>query len=72
MSYRSKEEAMNPEWIRKYAPGFIGGKEVAEKATDEEIIALARLQDAIARTHNLLRGLEETFEGLTELIKRRP
>ena len=42
--------------LRYNMPGFIGGKEVASKATDSELIRLARLQDKVASLHNRLLG----------------
>lgn len=62
---------LNPKWIRAFAPGFIGGQKVAEMATDEEIVMLARLQDEIAKGYNHLQELERIFSRLVEAIKER-
>ena len=40
------------EQIRRYAPGYVGGKQLAEEATDKEILAIARAQDKVAKLHN--------------------
>jgi len=62
---------LNPKWIRDYAPGFIGGEEVARKATDEEILFLAKLADEESRLYNLLMERKREFNRLVEAIKRR-
>jgi hypothetical protein len=38
--------------IREYCPGYIGGSEIAHKATDTEIEALIDLGDEAAVWHN--------------------
>ncbi len=46
----------NADYIRKSIPGFVGGKEIADKATDIELCILAECPDKLAELHNT--GLE--------------
>ena len=62
---------LNPKWIREYAPGIIGGEKVAEKATDEEVLLLAKLADEESRLYNRLVEVQKEFNRLVEAIKRR-
>lgn len=62
---------LNPKWIRNYAPGFIGGEKVAEKATDEEVLLLAKLANKKSQLYNELMEVEREFNRLVEVIKRR-
>jgi len=61
------------EFVRNFAPGFIGGKDIAKEATDEEIRHLILINNRIAKLVNDPAVLEQTgkrlltFIALTEL-----
>jgi hypothetical protein len=38
--------------VRKHCPGYIGGKRIAKKATDNEVVLILQLQDKISTLHN--------------------
>ena len=62
-------------FVREFAPGFVGGKDVAKEATDEEIWHLILL-NKIAGLVNSPDGLEQKGErmlilSLTELEETR-
>jgi len=68
----NEEVAMlDPKWIRNYAPGFIGGEEVAKKATDEEVLFLAELANEMSRLYSRFLDRKEKFNNLVEAIKKR-
>lgn len=62
---------INPAEIRKYYPGFIGGKEIADKANDAEIVALVEWTDKAVSLSNRLREVEEFRDNLMEAIRSR-
>lgn len=62
---------IDPDEIRKYYPGFIGGKEIAEKATDAEVVALAEWTDMAVCLRNRLREVERFTNNLQEAIRSR-
>jgi len=63
--------AKKVEEIREYYPGFVGGKEVAEKATDEEIIWLVRWGNEAAHLVNKCKEIEQLQNNLIRGIKER-
>lgn len=50
--YLNEASMSKAEQVRKFAPGYIGGDDVAEKATDEEILKLVELLDKKADLYN--------------------
>jgi hypothetical protein len=46
-----KEAAIDPVVVRKSAPGYVGVK-FAKKANDEDIIAMVKLKDQLAKATN--------------------
>ena len=59
------------EFIRDYIPGFIGGKEIADKATDKEIEFLAARQDEANRLHNKWQEIKSQIINLQKAIEAR-
>ncbi len=57
--------------IRISAAGYIGGIEIADKATLQEVLTLADLQDEHAKLYNQLWANERTQTNITALIKER-
>lgn len=57
--------------IRKYYPGFIGGKEIADKANDAEIVALVEWTDKVVSLSRQLREVERFRDNLREAIRSR-
>ena len=62
---------LDPRWIREHASGFIGGEEVAKKATDEEVLFLAELANEMSRLYSRFLDRRERFSNLVETIKKR-
>ena len=65
----TKEQAV--EFVKTNAPGYIGGQEIIQKATNEEIIYLIELQDKIAGLINEAEELERRKDNLKQAIQRR-
>lgn len=57
--------------VKETAPGYIGGKQVATKATDSEISFLVKLNDEAAKMHNSLLMQKKYVENLQNSIKNR-
>ena len=55
-------------WIRKYAPGYIGGKEIAKKANDNEVKALSEFYDKVAEHSNAIQELEKMIKRIKNVI----
>ncbi len=53
---------------RTYIAGYIGGREIAGWATDEEIIALIDLQDEHAELQRQVARNREYYKQLTKTI----
>ncbi len=66
------QTSINPDEVRKCAAGYIGGKEVAAKATDGEVVQLVNYQDEIARLHNRIVDLKRYYNNAVKAIKARP
>ncbi len=58
-------------WAKEFAPGFIGGKEVAEEATIEEVEWLVELGNGIARMSGEISESEKMRDNLIRAIKQR-
>ena len=59
---------MKVEWIRKYAHGYIGGKEIAKKANDNEVKALSGFYDKVAERSNAIQELEKMIKRIKNVI----
>ena len=55
-------------FIRGHASGYVGGESVTKRATDSELVKLARLQDKVGQIHNLLR---EKYMSLPQYRKKK-
>lgn len=62
---------MTIEWIRKFAPGYIGGNKIARRATDHEIGALYGFNDEIADHQNAIDELTTMVKNLQKSILSR-
>ena len=56
---------------RRYSYGYIGGEEVAQKATDDQIAQLIVLRDRAAYQFNKSRQYERQFDNIVESIESR-
>lgn len=70
-----KEEKTAPKddvaWTREFAPGFIGGKEIAQEASDVEVQMLIDLGNEIARLDRLLLESKEMRDNIVQGIKKK-
>jgi len=57
------------DFARNYAPGYIGGREVAQKATDRQVKQLIVLNDQKAKLFNRSRELEKRRGNIVKSIK---
>jgi hypothetical protein len=60
-----------PEFIRKYVPGFIGGSEIADKATDQEVQFLAEMQDKANQLQNEWWEVKRIIKNIKSGIEKR-
>ncbi|MBW2646513.1 MAG: hypothetical protein JRE23_10095 [Deltaproteobacteria bacterium] len=58
-------------YVREFAPGYIGGKDLARKATDDEVGYLLLLNEQIARFSNTLIDIERRKRNLMKAISSR-
>lgn len=58
-------------YIRDYMPGFIGGCDIAKKATDEEVILICQLQDKQAILCNDCTSIIGQIKILQDMISDR-
>lgn len=58
-------------WIREFAPGFIGGEEIARNASEKEIEVLIDLGNLIAEADAQLSELIQMREHILRAIKER-
>ena len=56
-------------WVRKYAPGYVGGAELCNRATDSQVFALIYWHDELAKAHarqaqagNMIKHIEQSIE----------
>jgi len=61
----------NIKFIRDFAPGYIGGKEIVKKATDNEIRYLIGLNNQIAELDGTLLDLRKQEKNIIDCIKKR-
>jgi len=59
------------EFLKNNATGYIGGPEVAKKATDEEIEWLADVQDRIVELDREMTVLRDLKNQVIRFIKKR-
>lgn len=59
------------DYIRDYLAGFIGGCDVASKATDKEVALLCQLQDDKAKVYNRYISIDNSIKVLQSMIKER-
>ena len=57
--------------IREIAPGYIGGRELAAKATDSEVLWLTQQSDKVARLRNEAMQIEGLIQNVRETINQR-
>lgn len=70
--YRSKKGNKTPIWqIRDYLSGYVGGCEVATKATDEDIISIVLWNDEIAEFENCILEIKKIRDNLISSITKR-
>ncbi len=62
---------MDAQKIRNTAAGFIGGRKIAEKATDEEVILLAKMKSECAKHYNRHIEIEKNIKRIQKQIKKR-
>ena len=65
---RQKVTTKRAAFIRNNAQGYVGGEVITKRATDSELVRLARLQDKVGQIHNLLR---ERYWDLPQYRKRK-
>lgn len=68
LTLEQKKEAHQ---IRTTASGYIGGQEVAEKATDGEVLQLAKRQNKIGTLHNQLLDEKRFYNNAIRAITNR-
>lgn len=56
-------------WVRQYAPGLIGGAEIARKATDDQAAWLILLHDLAAHAENEAALYRRMFKNMCCGIK---
>lgn len=66
-----KEDLRKVSKVRTSMQGFVGGKDIAEKGTDEELNLLIRWQDEIASLSNQAKDLKDSVSRLQKSIKKR-
>ena len=71
MSLNNKRDQHKIKQLRNTMQGYIGGSEVAELATDVEILALCDLQDQRARVHSESKALDQRYHDFVSHIKNR-
>lgn len=57
--------------IRNSACGYVGGQDIADLATNEEILLLCNIQDIIANLHNRLDAQKMVRDKMFEHIRNR-
>lgn len=61
----------DPNFIRNHAPGYVGGREVTDRATDEELCLLEIMNDELAALHNAAIPIRKVVSALTQSITGR-
>lgn len=54
--------------IRQYCPGYVGGRDVANSASNTEILVLANLQDEHAKLQNRMKANRLDFANIVNAI----
>lgn len=68
---RMKNNRKNIQFVKDFAPGYIGGQEITKIATDNEIGYLIDLNNQIAEHYNTLIDLREQEKNILNSIKKR-
>ena len=64
-------EMSKAEQVRQYAPGYVGGEEIASRATDEQLEKLIELLDKKADLYNRhIAPIMKEVEKMKSTIKR--
>jgi hypothetical protein len=65
---RTKTDA---EWFRKYVPGCLGGEEVAQEMTTNELIFVLDLDDKATEAYNTYVEYQRMGKNTIEAIRER-
>ncbi len=66
----TNKQIKKAEQIRKTAPGYIGGRELVDKASDEQILMLTALQDKHVTLHNQMKDNEALQANIIKAIEK--